>query len=246
MPKVRTKSLIEARSGGPGRLIDSLYRPFRRRARGDYLAPRGMPASHFPPGVRGDMTDGLRDITTLLHAHAAGENDALDELLPRVYEELRRIARVRLRQERADHTLSATEVVHEAFLKLIPLESMRFEHRAHFYGIASRAMRNVLVDHAVRRKAGKRGGGAVAITLDDAAARIERPLDELIALGHALDRLEQLDPRQARVVECRFFGGLNLEETAAALGISAATVSRDWTIARAWLNRELAGAPSAG
>jgi RNA polymerase sigma factor (TIGR02999 family) len=189
------------------------------------------------------MSGRNRDITTLLHAHAAGDGDALDELLPHVYEELRRIARGRLRRERVDLTLSATEVVHEAFLKLVPLDGARFEHRSHFYAIASRAMRNVLVDHAVRRKAAKRGGGEAAVTLDEAALTREQPLDELVALSDALDRLERLDARQARVVECRFFGGLSIEETAQALDVSAATVSRDWTVARAWLHDDLAGRP---
>lgn len=182
-----------------------------------------------------------RDITTLLHAHADGDADALDELLPQVYEELRRIARGRLRHERPDLTLSATEVVHEAFMKLVPLDGARIEHRAHFFAIASRVMRNVLIDHAIRRKTAKRGGGETPVTLDDSAADRARPIDELIALGEALDRLERLDERQARVVECRFFGGLSIDETAEALGISPASVSRDWTFARAWLHRELAG-----
>lgn len=191
------------------------------------------------------MTD-PRDITTLLQAHASGEQDALDALLPRVYEELRRIARGRLRRERADHTLSATEVVHEAYMKLVPLEGLHVQHRAHFYAIASRAMRNVLVDHAMRRSAVKRGGGEAVVTLDDSVAARERPVEELIALSRALDRLGQIDERQASVVECRFFGGLSLEETADALGIAPATVSRDWTFARAWLHRELSGEPGRG
>jgi RNA polymerase sigma factor (TIGR02999 family) len=180
------------------------------------------------------------EITTLLRAHASGDPVALEQLLPRVYDELRRIARHRLRHERADHTLRPTELVHEAFLELVPLEGVDWRGRAHFFAIASRAMRNVLVDHAVRRGALKRGGGARALTLEDDAGTVERPLDDLIALSDALDRLERLDERQARVVECRFFGGLSLEETATALNISAATVSRDWTFARAWLHRELA------
>lgn len=190
------------------------------------------------------MTRRPRDITTLLNAHAAGETDALDQLLPQVYDELRRIARGRLRHERPDHTLSATEVVHEAFMKLVRLDGARIEHRAHFYAIASRAMRNVLVDHAVRRRTAKRGGGAGPVTLDDAVAGQEQPLEDLIALSDALDRLDRLDERQARVVECRFFGGLSIDETAEALGISPATVSRDWTFARAWLHRELASGSS--
>lgn len=181
------------------------------------------------------------EITTLLQAHAAGDPVALDRLLPRVYDELRRIARARLRRERAEHTLAPTDLVHEAFLKLVPIERVAWQGRTHFFAIASRAMRNVLVDHAERRAAAKRGGGQEALTLEEAGGATEAPLDDLIALGDALARLETVDARQARVVECRFFGGLSLEETAEALGISPATVSRDWTFARAWLHRELSG-----
>src|SRR5262245_38839106 len=184
------------------------------------------------------------EITVLLQAHVAGDATALERLLPRVYDELRRIARARLRRERDDHTLSATELVHEAFLKLLPADGVDWRSRAHFFAVASRAMRNVLVDHAVRRNAAKRGGGEAPLPLDEADAATERSLDDLIALSDALARLEQLDARQARVVECRFFGGLSLEETAEALNTSPATVSRDWTFARAWLHRELAPAPN--
>jgi RNA polymerase sigma factor (TIGR02999 family) len=180
------------------------------------------------------------DITALLHAHAAGESGALERLLASVYDELRRIARGRLSRERNGHTLSPTELVHEAWLKLLPVERVDWRDRAHFYAIASRAMRNVLIDYAERRGAAKRGGGAVAVTLDEGAGAIDQSLDELIALSAALGRLEEMEPRQAQVVECRFFGGLSLDETAEALGISAATVSRDWTFARAWLHNELA------
>lgn len=188
-------------------------------------------------------------VTALLRAHAAGDPDALERLLPQVYGELRRIARGRLRRERAGHTLSTSEVVHEAFLELVPLERVDWQSRAHFFAVASRAMRNVLVDHAVRRGAAKRGAGAPAEPLDDGladrVAAVERPLDELIAVEDALARLEAIDARKARVVECRFFGGMSLDETAEALGVSAATVSREWTFARAWLHRALAdGAPA--
>ncbi|HEX6134234.1 MAG TPA: sigma-70 family RNA polymerase sigma factor [Longimicrobiales bacterium] len=182
---------------------------------------------------------GQGDITELLHAHAAGDRDALDLLLPQVYEELRRIAGARLRRERPDHTLHATEVVHEAFMKLVPLERVDWKDRAHFFAIASRAMRNVLIDHALRRGAAKRGGGAVAVPLEAVPLSVERPVDDLIALSRALDALERIDERQARVVECRFFGGLEIDETAEALGISPATVSRDWAFARAWLHRAM-------
>jgi RNA polymerase sigma factor (TIGR02999 family) len=164
-----------------------------------------------------------------------------------VYGELRRIARMRLRRERDAHTLAATDLVHEAYLKLLPVERVDWRSRAHFFAIASRAMRNVLVDHAVRRGAAKRGAGATVLALDDSnAAACEQPLDDLIALSEALERLERLDARQARVVECRFFGGLSLDETAAALNTSPATVSRDWTFARAWLHHELAAADGPG
>ncbi len=188
-----------------------------------------------------DRTQG--DITALLHAHSAGESSALERLLARVYDELRLIARHRIAREGAGHTLSPTDLVHEAYLKLVPVDRIDWHDRAHFYAIASRAMRNVLVDHALRRGAAKRGGGAVASTLDDDDGATEQPLEDLIALGQALERLERMDPRQARVVECRFFGGLSLDETAEALGISPATVSRDWTFARAWLHHELSAGP---
>jgi RNA polymerase sigma factor (TIGR02999 family) len=188
------------------------------------------------------MTDQDRirtEITALLQAHAAGDAGALERLLPRVYDELRRIARSRLRRERVGHTLAATDLVHEAFMKLAPFERIDWRSRAHFFAIASRAMRNVLVDHAVRRGAAKRGAGAPMVPIADADATTEQPLDDLIALSEALERLERLDARQAQVVECRFFGGLSLEETAEALNTSAATVSRDWAFARAWLHHEL-------
>jgi RNA polymerase sigma factor (TIGR02999 family) len=190
--------------------------------------------------------DRASEITALLQAHAAGDASALEQLLPRVYQELRRIARNRLRRERVGHTLAATDLVHEAFLKLVPLERVDWRNRAHFYAIASRAMRNVLIDQAVRRSAAKRGGGAHVLPLDEANAAADHPLDDLIALSDALARLEQLDERQARVVECRFFGGLSLDETAEALSTSAATVSRDWAFARAWLHNELASRPLDG
>jgi RNA polymerase sigma factor (TIGR02999 family) len=161
-----------------------------------------------------------------------------------VYDELRQMARGRLRNERADHTLSATELVHEAFFRLVRLDRLDWKSRSHFLAIASQAMRNVLLDHADNRGAQKRGGGARPVTLERVDVPNELPGDDVLALCEALERLEQLEPRQARVVECRFFGGLNLDETAEALGVSAATVSRDWTIARAWLHAELADAAS--
>lgn len=184
------------------------------------------------------------EFTQLLRAHAAGDETALDRLFPQVYDELRRMAGGRLRRERPDHTLGATELVHEAFFRLVQLDRIDWQSRAHFLAIASQAMRNVLLDHAERRGAQKRGGGGRPITLERIDVPNDMPTDEVLALCEALERLEKLEPRQARVVECRFFGGLNLDETAEALGISAATVSRDWTIARAWLHAQLAGSSS--
>ena len=181
-------------------------------------------------------------ITDLLQAHARGDRTALERVLPLVYAELRGIARNRLRRERPGHTLAATELVHEAFMKLLPVDRIDWRSRAHFFAIASRAMRNVLVDHAVRRGASKRGAGAQVLAIEDADATTQQPLEDLIALSQALDKLEQLDERQAQVVDCRFFGGLSLDETAEALNMSAATVSRDWTFARAWLHNELSTA----
>ena len=179
------------------------------------------------------------DFTELLRAHARGDDAALERLFPQVYDELRRMAGGRMRHERPDHTLGATELVHEAFFRLVKLDRIDWRGRAHFLAIASQAMRNVLLDHAEARGAQKRGGGARAVTIDRLEIPNDMPTDEVLALCEALQRLEKLEPRQARVVECRFFGGLNIDETAEALGISPATVSRDWTIARAWLHAEL-------
>ena len=163
----------------------------------------------------------------------------MDEFFPVVYEELRRIAHRELRHERTDHTLGTTALVHEAYLKLARLDRIRWQSRAHFLAVAAQAMRRVLVDYAVARRAQKRGGGHAPESLDDAVAMAEARGDELLALDDALRQLQALDERHARIVECRFFGGMSIEETAEALGVSPATVKREWTLARAWLNREL-------
>jgi len=192
------------------------------------------------------MASDPHDVTELLQAHAQGDQTALDRLFARVYDELRQMARGRMRHERPDHTLGATELVHEAFFRLVRLDRIDWQSRAHFLAIASQAMRNVLLDHAEHRGAQKRGGGDRPVTLERVEIPHDLPGDDVLALCEALQRLEALEPRQARVVECRFFGGLNLDETAQALGVSAATVSRDWTIARAWLHAELADASATG
>lgn len=165
----------------------------------------------------------------------------LDELFPVVYEELRRVAHRHMRGELTGHTLGTTALVHEAYLEMAKLRHVNWPGREYVLAAASQAMRRVLVDYAVARKAGKRGGGAIAEPIDDAVVMAVERSEELLALDEALSRLAADNNRYARVIECRFFGGMSIEETAAALGTSAATVKRDWTVARAWLNRELAG-----
>lgn len=164
---------------------------------------------------------------------------SLDEVIPFMYDELRTLARRQLRGEATGHTLSTTALAHEAYIELSRLSGIEWKSRAHFFGVCARVIRHVLVDHAVRRKAQKRGGGEIPLDVELAgAAGVVRP-PEWEDLDEALDRLATRSPRQARVVECRFFAGMNVDETAEALGIAAATVKRDWTVARAWLNAEL-------
>jgi RNA polymerase sigma factor (TIGR02999 family) len=164
----------------------------------------------------------------------------MEDLLPLVYSELKRIAARQLRRERPDHTLSATALVHEAWLELSQLDRITWQNRYHYLALAAQAMRRVLIDHAVARRAAKRGGGIAAETLDgDPVVLAEARAEELLDLDNALQRLGAIDERQVRIVECRFFGGMSVEETAEALQLSPATVKRDWALARAWLNREL-------
>jgi len=164
---------------------------------------------------------------------------SVDQMIPLIYDELRRIAHHRLRAEQSGHTLETTGLVHEAYLRLVGSDTLEFESRAHLLAIAAQAMRHVLIDSAVSRKAKKRGGGRVPLSLDAAPIIAETRSEDLLALDEALQRLSAIDDRQARVVECRYFGGMSIEETAAALGTSPATVKRDWVLARAWLNRDL-------
>ena len=207
-----------------------------------YAGPSSGPAT---TPASGSSDAGGADVTGLLIAWSEGDSAALDALLPVVYAELRRQARRALRREAAGHTLQPTALVHEAYLKLVDQRPDRWQGRAQFYGVAARCMRQVLVDAARTRRAAKRGGGAHPITLGDVeglAAPVaggEAVGDDVLALDAALTRLTELDPDQARVVELRYFAGLTLDDTAATLGISAATVSREWTVARRWLRREL-------
>lgn len=184
------------------------------------------------------------DITGLLIAWRAGDQDALNELFPRVYDELRRIAHGRLGREREGHTLSTTALVNEAYLKLVDQTRAQWTDRAHFFAVAARVMRRILVDYARKHQAQKRGGANVPVTLDDdalanAAVVADERADMLIALDEALIRLADLDERLSRVVECRFFGGLTEEETANALSVTARTVRRDWVKAKGWLHQAL-------
>jgi RNA polymerase sigma-70 factor (ECF subfamily) len=189
----------------------------------------------------GAMTPGsTQSVTGLLQAWASGDQAALDELLPLVYDDLRRQARRYMRAQPAGHTLQTTALVHEAYLRLVGQSSVEWKGRAHFFGVAAKAMRSILVDHARARGAAKRGGSARTITLDEARA-IAGPQAsvDVLALDEALGRLAELDSRKSRLVELRYFGGLGIDEAAAVLGVSPATVKREWTTARAWLRREL-------
>lgn len=181
------------------------------------------------------------DVTQLLAELGHGGRDALDRLLPIVYAELQRIAHHQLQGERNDHTLATTDLVHQAYLKLVGLERIEWKNRAQFFAIAAQAMRRVLVDYATSRRAQKRGGERRKVPLDEAMLVAEQQTDELLALHNALTQLEGINPRLGRIVECRYFAGMSIEDTAEALGISPATVKRDWTTARAWLHRELSG-----
>lgn len=180
------------------------------------------------------------DVTELLVA-VGDDADAMDRLLPLIYDELRVLAHRQRRQERRGHTLNTTALVHEAYMKLVDNKRASWENRAHFFGAAARAMRQILVDYARSRSRQKRGGGIPNLNLDDvpSVAQETEQDERLLALDEALSRLERLDPRQSRVVECRYFGGMTVEETAAALGISSSTVKREWATARLWLFRAI-------
>lgn len=178
-------------------------------------------------------------VSKLLLNWGQGDQGAREALIPLVYDELRRLARRYLRRERPDHTLQSAALVNEAYLRLIRQEQPQWQNRAHFFGVAAQLMRHILVDHARNRAAAKRGAGAPRLTLDpDIALPQERDVD-LIALDDALNQLAALDPQQSRLVELRFFGGLSIEETSVVLGVSPATVKREWATARAWLQREM-------
>jgi RNA polymerase sigma factor (TIGR02999 family) len=180
-----------------------------------------------------------RDVTALLGDWSRGNRSALNQLLPLVYGELRRVAARKLRSERADHTLQPTALVHEVFIRLVDQRQVDWQNRAHFFGVAANVMRRILVDHARRHGAGKRGEGVRCLSIDEAndvAAPNEMPV---LALDQALERLETIDAELARIVELRAFAGLTIEEAAHVLSVSPSTAKRDWRTAKAWLNREL-------
>lgn len=183
--------------------------------------------------------DNAHDITGLLMAWRAGDAGAVDRLFSLVYDELRAIAHRQLGGERPGHTLGTTSLVHEAYLKLVDQTRAQLTDRAHFFAVAARAMRRILVDYARRHRALKRGGAAAHISLSDAPLIAAQRADTLVALDEALSRLADVDERLPRVIECRFFGGLTEEETAEALGVTARTVRRDWVKAKGWLSRAL-------
>jgi len=195
----------------------------------------------YLPGETGStMAAQLETVTAMLAEWSeSGNREALDRLMPIVYDELRRQAARYLKHERQGHTLQTTALVHEAYVRLIDQAGVRWQNRAHFFGIAAEMMRRILVDHARRRRAAKRGGDSLKVTLDEAINASAEPNLDLIAVDGALTKLASLDQQQARVVELRFFGGLSVDETAEVLGISERTVKRDWSVAKAWIRREL-------
>ncbi len=184
-------------------------------------------------------TDSPESITRLLHDWSSGDQAALNKLMPLIYEELRKLAHGYMGHERPGHTLQTTALIHEAYLRLVDQRSAQWQNRVQFFAIAAQLMRRILVDYARRRKYQKRGGNAVKVPLEENTVLSTERSEEVVALDGALERLAVVDPRKARVVELRYFGGLEIPEIAEALGISPATVTRDWRMAKAWLRSEL-------
>ena len=185
------------------------------------------------------MTPSPKEVTQLLLDWSNGNQAALDRLTPLVYEELHRLAHQHMSRERRDHTLQTSALVNEAYLRLIDQRNVHWQNRAHFFSIASRLMRRILVDHARAHTRAKRGGGALRVSLDEAAFVSQERASELVALDEALTSLSVIDQRKCQVVELRFFGGMSVEETATALGVSPITIKRDWSTAKAWLHRAI-------
>src|SRR5687767_5522866 len=204
-----------------------LAQPFSVALRNSKARPMSTPTT--PP----------HEVTQLLLDWNEGNDDALESLMPLVYKELRRLAHQYLRKERAGHTMLTTDLVHEAYLRLVDQKRVRWQNRAHFFGIAANLMRRILVDHARGKRRVKRGAGAQRVSLNEATVKSRQSEVDILAIDEALTKLAQLDERKARVVELRFFGGLEVEEAAEFLKLSPVTVSRDWKMAKAWLHRAL-------
>jgi RNA polymerase sigma factor (TIGR02999 family) len=217
----------------------SLYFEFVRAVSSHYLKPITWTGKAGSSKEKKMCPNTSAQITKLLDNWHQGDQKARDELIPLVYEELRRMARQRLWRQRPDHTLQSAALVNEAYLRLVQQKSPEWQNRAHFFGVAAQMMRNILVDYARQRLAVKRGGGAQRVTLETEFGPARQPEIDLLALDEGLKKLASLDAQQSRLVELRYFGGLSIEETAEAMGISPATVKREWATARAWLKREL-------
>ena len=187
----------------------------------------------------GPMVHSEQNVTELLLDWSAGDKAALDRILPIVYDELRKQAARYLQRERAGHTLQTTALINEAYIRLVDQKNVRWQNRAHFFGISAQLMRRILVDHARAKHRAKRGGSDIRVSLSDANLVVKETDLDIVAVDEALERLAQIDEQQSRVVELRFFAGLSVEETAEVLKISPATVKRDWSMAKAWLHREL-------
>jgi RNA polymerase sigma-70 factor (ECF subfamily) len=215
--------------------------------------PEDVPGAGALAGIRVDVRSATHfmaepsraeDVSRMLLAWHQGDEGALKRLIPLVYQELRRVARARLRAEPPGHILQTTALVHEAYLRLVQVDRMNVRDRAHLLSLAARLMRQVLVDAARKRRSVKRGGDAILVSLSDVSAPAEAPALDVLALDEALGELATLDPRLSRVVELKFFAGLSIREAAEALEVSTATVERDWTVARAWLYERLSRRPS--
>ena len=195
--------------------------------------------STVPISLKAHWVSASHSVTQLLEQLNGGDREALDKLMPLIYEELRKTARRYMSQQNPDHTLQTTALIHEAYLRMVKQKEKHFENRVHFYGVAAQAMRHILVDYARARRAAKRGGDARPISLEEAALVTQERAAELVAFDDALKELEELSKRQSRVVELRYFGGLSVEETATVLAVSPETVMRDWSMAKTWLHRAL-------
>lgn len=188
------------------------------------------------------MSDSHKAVTELLEAWGHGDEAARDELMSVVYQELHRLAHNYMKQESPGHTLQTSALVNEAFLRLVDQKNVRWQNRAHFFGIAAQMMRRILVDYARRHRYAKRGGGIRDLSLEEALIVSHERTEEVVALDETLDQLAKFDPRKSKIVEFRFFAGLSIEETAEVLDVSAGTIMRDWTLAKAWLRREISAA----